>query len=282
MRLLVIGNAALDRFFGLERLPAPGESVFMAPGPVEPGGKGLNQAVMAARTGAAVTLLAMLGRDATGEQLRRHLAAEGLADHLLDWPGASDESHVLVAQDGQNMVLTTRQAALAMPEAAAMAAIAALQPGDLLLMQGNLAPALTQAALRGARARGVRTLFNPSPVQAGQADALPFTDILIVNEGEAARFATAFVPAVVTTLGAKGARLRTAGGSLAVPAPAMPALDTTGAGDVLAGVLAGRLALGDGIEAALRRAVLAASLKVARAGTASGLPAAAELAALSP
>jgi len=287
MRLLVIGNAAFDRFLRVERLPAEGESVFGEAAAVEPGGKGLNQAVTAARCGAEVVFCTMLGRDATGLALRRHLAAERLdGPFVLDHPGASDESLILVGPAGENAIVTTRAAAARLGAAAAAAAIDTMAPGDLVLMQGNLRPEVTLEALGLATRRGMRTLLNPSPVQPALLAGLDAVDLLIVNEVEAkaasAAVLSAVLPAVVTTLGARGATLRTAAGETRIEAPLVEALDTTGAGDVLAGVLAGRLALGDGLEAALRLAVKAASAKVARAGTGRGLPAAAELRALAP
>lgn len=281
MRLLVIGNAAVDRCYRVDWLPREGESVLAAPATVEPGGKGLNQAVMAARTGAAVTLLAMLGSDDAGAMLRRHLRDEGLdGSFLLEHAGPSDESIVLVGSAGDNLIVTTHAAAASLPPTAASAAIATLAPGDGLLMQGNLAERTTIDSLAAARARGARTLFNPSPLRPGTATALSHVDILIANAAEAAALADSVVPVTITTLGAAGARLRTAAGSRLVPAPAVTAVDTTGAGDVLAGVLAGYLTQDNTLEAALDLAIRAASLKVSRAGTAAALPSAAELRAL--
>jgi ribokinase len=281
VRLLVIGNAALDRCYRVERLPGEGESVLAAPATAEPGGKGLNQAVMAARSGAAVTLLAMLGSDAAGGTLRRHLRAEGLESRfLLDHPGPSDESIVLVGPQGDNLIVTTHAAAASLPVATLREALATIGAGDCLLMQGNLDEAATIDALAAARALGVRTLFNPSPLRPGAAAALAHVDILIANALEAAALAAAPVPITITTLGAMGARLATSAGSRLFPAPAVTAVDTTGAGDVLAGVFAGRLTCGDPLETALGLAVEAASLKVGRGGTAAALPSAAELRAL--
>lgn len=281
MRLLVIGNAALDRCYRVERLPGEGESVLAAPATAEPGGKGLNQAVMAARSGAAVTLLAVLGSDAAGGTLRRHLRAEGLESRfLLDHPGPSDESIVLVGPQGDNLIVTTHAAAASLPVATLREALATIGAGDCLLMQGNLDEAATIDALAAARALGVGTLFNPSPLRPSATAALAHVDILIANALEASALAEIPVPVTITTLGAMGARLTTSAGSRLFPAPTVTAVDTTGAGDVLAGVFAGRLTCGDPLETALGLAVEAASLKVGRGGTAAALPSAAELRAL--
>ena len=202
MRLLVIGNAALDRCYRVDRLPREGESVLAASAPAEPGGKCLNQAVMAARAGAEVTLLAVLGCDDAGAVLRRHLRAEGLdGPFLLEHAGPSDESIVLVGPSGDNLIVTTHAAAASLPPEAARAAIATLAPDDGLLMQGNLDERTTIDVLAAARARGVRTIFNPSPLRPGTAAALVHVDILIANVPEAAALADTVVPVTIRTAG---------------------------------------------------------------------------------
>lgn len=280
MTLLVAGNIAVDKFYAVDRLPAEGESVLAGEGAVEPGGKGFNQAAIAARCGASVRFMTVIGDDADAAMLGEALAQEGLDGPLaLRRPGPSDRSLVLVDPAGRNMVITTAAAVAALPRAALLAAAGALGPGDGFLMQGNADPTLTAEALTLARARGARAILNPSPLRPGLDAAAAAADVLILNEGEAA--ATPSDAALrVVTLGARGARLESGGRSVTVPAPPAAARDTTGAGDVLAGVFAARLLAGDAPAEALARAVRAASAKVSRAGTGAALPSRAELAAL--
>ena len=281
MKLLVIGNATIDRFYRVDRLPVEGESVLATRSAGEPGGKGLNQAVMAARTGASIAFLTMLGSDDAGDRLRSFLADEGLPEQwLLRHAGESDESLIVVGPAGENLIVTTRSAVSALPRPDVLAALDALEPESLVLLQGNLDVGLTSDALARAKALGHHTLLNPSPVHPGFTASLPFTDILIVNAQEAEAYADLPVPVRITTLGAAGARLESANGSQSIAAPRTNVVDTTGAGDVVAGVLAGRLALGEPLEQALTLAVHAASLKVGRAGTGHALPTAAEIEAL--
>jgi ribokinase len=278
--LLVIGNTALDRFFAVDRLPGAGESVLAAESATEAGGKGFNQAATARRAGAAVRFMTMLGADAAGETLARRIAEEGLdGPGILRCAGPSDQSQVLVAPGGENIVVTTTAAIAALPGSAVLEAARLLDRGDGLLMQGNLDAGLTAQALALARERGAMTILNPSPMRAGHEATAAQADVLIMNEGEAAALGVA-APLRVVSLGSRGARLETGAGALLIPAPPVVARDTTAAGDVLAGVLAALLLAGRSPAGALAAAVRAASAKVARAGSGGALPDAAGLAAL--
>ncbi|WP_222183382.1 PfkB family carbohydrate kinase [Geminicoccus harenae] len=283
-RLLVLGNAALDLALRLPRLPLPGETLLADGQAGDVGGKGLNQAVAAGRCGVPVRLATALGTDAKGQRIRAALAAEGLAVEVLRSVEApTDRSIVLVGADGQNMIVTTADQARGVDAAAAEAACAGLAPGDFLLVQGNLPADATGAALAAARQRGARTLANPSPLWFDWPPLLADVDLVLVNEPEAAMLDLGPADAVVVTRGADGAVLRDRQGRQdEVAAPAVQAVDTTGAGDVLAGVLAAGLCLGMAPLLALRWGVAAASLKVGRQGTLRAFPDAAELQRLRP
>lgn len=278
--ILVVGNATVDRTLAVPHLPRAGETVLAQSTRTEPGGKGLNQAVTAARAGAAVRFVAGIGEDPDAARIAAFLAAEGLADGLVALPGESDRSTILVEPSGENLIVSTAAQARALPEDAALTALAGLGRGDSLLVQGNLGTALTATLLRRARAAGVRTLANAAPLAWDWAPVLPFVDLLVVNEIEAAQLDAADVPVVVATRGARGAVLIAHGRRSEVPAPRVESVDTAGAGDVLCGVLAAGLDRGLALEAALRAAVEAASLMVQRPGTGTALPSAAELQAL--
>jgi ribokinase len=280
--VLVVGNVVVDRAYRCRDLPATGASVLAERGPCEPGGKGFNQAVAAARSGAAVRLVAAVGADPAGGRLRASLTDEGIDDGTVRVTPATDESLVFVDDAGANAIVSTAAAARALPAAAVATAIDATPAGGWLLLQGNLTPTLTAAAVRRARTRGLRVAFNPSPVDAAFAPLLAEVDLAVLNAVEAAVFDATAARATVVTRGAGGAVWRAGGRAETVAAPAVPAVDTVGAGDVLAGVLVGRLARGDAPAVALSRAVRAATLKVQRRGTYGALPTAAEIAALEP
>lgn len=284
MRLLVVGNAVLDITYDVERLPVPGETLLARSRRAEVGGKGLNQAVVARRAGALVRFLAAVGMDLGGGLVRSRLMTEDIAPdglHLVD-DAPTDESVILVADSGENAIVSTAGASASLPVQDVLAAIDAMASGDLLVMQGNLGRMLTEAALRHADERGLVTLLNPAPVAFAYQGLLELVDIAVVNAVEAATLGPLPTPTVIVTDGPNGAHLLRGEAALHVPAPDMAAVDTSGAGDVVCGVVAAGLAQGLPLPAALRWAVAAASLKVTRAGAFAGLPRAAELESLRP
>lgn len=294
MTVSVVGNATVDLSYEVEHLPTPGETVLAAGKLTDAGGKGLNQAVVARRAGAAVRLTAVVGDDAAAAFISGRLDAEGLdAGDLHRWEGPTDESLILVARGGENSVVSTAGAARSLAPERAVAALDSLGPGDLLLMQGNLSRETTAACLEGARRRQVATVLNPAPVAFAYDGLWALVDVAVLNEVEAellggsaepaeaaARLREAGAGCVIVTLGAAGALLAGAEGLARVSAPPVDAVDTTGAGDVVCGVIAAGLAAGLGAEAALAWAVAAASLACTRRGTSASFPSAAELARL--
>ncbi|MFC7557011.1 PfkB family carbohydrate kinase [Pseudoroseomonas wenyumeiae] len=258
-----------------------------------PGGKGLNQAVVAARAGAAVHFAAPVGRDEAAEELRAILAAEPFAGlSLLPQEAPTDLSLLMVARDAENCILTLGAAADALSVQEAEAAAAGLGPEDMLLLQGNLSFAATEAAMRAALARGARVMLNTAPLRWDMAPLLPLCALVVANAGEAesltGRSAAAAAEALhragaacaVVTLGAGGCVSAGAAGHHHHPAQPVAAVDTTGAGDTFCGVLAALLLAGQPLPAAAERAQRAAALTVSRPGAFAALPSAAELRAL--
>ncbi|MFO1070141.1 MAG: PfkB family carbohydrate kinase [Geminicoccaceae bacterium] len=277
MTILVVGNAVVDRIYRTNRLPAPGETLLAATAERQFGGKGLNQAVAAARAGAEVRLLAAIGDDADGDAIAAYAAAEPLAAELVRLPGRSDESVILVGRDGENLIVSTAARSQALPQAAVTGALESAASGDLLLVQGNLAEATTRDLLREAGRRGLRRMANAAPLAFAWDELQAEVDLLVVNSVEAGQLGSLTAAAVVVTAGAEGATLIEAGRRIRIEAPRVDAADTTAAGDVLCGVLAAMVDRGMPLPDAVAVAVRAASLKVGRKGTSAGLPSAREL-----
>ena len=289
-RLLVLGNAGIDLVCPVPHLPRAGETVVAHGQSRAPGGKGLNQAVVAARAGAAVTFVAPVGRDAAAGELAAALADEPFqALHWLPQAAPTDLSLLMVAPDGENSILSLGAAADSLSTAEAEAAVAVLDSQDILLLQGNLSAAATLAAARGAVDRGAQVCLNTAPLRWDVAPLLPLCAVVIANAVEAEAITSLTGPAAaealhragaalaVVTLGAGGCVTASAGGMQHHPAVPAATVDTTGAGDTFCGVLAAGLLAVLPMPAAIAAAQRAAAITVGRPGAFAALPDAASL-----
>ena len=259
-RVTVVGSVNMDLFFEVAQLPEPGQTVLASASHSEPGGKGANQAVAAARAGAQVQLVAAIGADAPGDALRKHLRDNGVGlDGVALLPVPSGTAAITVSAGAENMIVVApgANAHLTLDSALARQIVADC---DVLLVQLEIPVATALAAARCAQAAGVTVLVNASPTGADPAllaELAAVTDVVIVNETEADQWCWP-VAHLVITRGAEGAVHRSAAGESHIAAPAVEAADSTGAGDVFAGVLASGWASDP--HRALRRAVTAGAL----------------------
>jgi ribokinase len=254
-----VGSVNVDQFFRVTALPQAGETILGSAVTTTAGGKGGNQAVAAARAGARVQLVGAVGTDPAGAGLRAHLTANGIGlDGLQELPVASGSAVILVDDHGENMIVVAPGANghLTLASAPARAVIADC---EVLLVQLEVPIATAVAAAREARSVGATVIVNASPVSTdpGLSDLADVTDVVIVNETEEQHWDWPTTHLVVTR-GARGAIYRGPDADVEVPSPEVEAIDTTGAGDVFAGVLAAEWSAGH--ERALRRACAAGAL----------------------
>jgi len=283
-RVTVVGSLNIDRISRVARLPRPGETVFASETRLEFGGKGANQAVAAARHGAAVAMIGAIGDDADGRLYREHLQREGIAtEWVASLPGiGTGAAFINVDPHGENQIVVDRGANGRFTVEQASRALAALLPVTAVLLVGLEAPwAVAVAALRAAAAAGVRTVFNPSPVVPDFPWGEVAIDSVVANEHECAEIFGDPVPGalagrrvrhLVVTHGAAPTLLVTAAGVQSVPAHAVQPRDTVGAGDTFAGTLAARLAEGADWSLAVRAANLAAALSTLGTGAQTPIP----------
>jgi ribokinase len=289
----VIGNAAVDSVIRVERFPRPGETIVSLGASEDLGGKGANQAVIAARCGAPVRLVAPVGDDPLGERIRSSLAREGvLTDGVTTSPCGTDRCVITVDGRGENTILSLVEAARNFDPIAETRIAEWVMPGDFVVMQGNLRPSVTRDCLALARSKGATTVLNPSPTYATQDYNWTLIDLVLVNRGEAIELAgdgaehaarelcKKGARAVVLTLGADGAAFFSADDTCCVTAPQVIAIDTVGAGDVICGVLIAAKALGRSWKEALTAAAEAASISVTRKGVLASFPSREEMAAI--
>lgn len=256
-RLCVVGSLNADLTFTVDALPRPGETVLASSLLPSPGGKGGNQAVAAARAGASVELVAALGTDGAAEQLRRHLHANGVGvNGVSRIPGPSGSAAILVDAQAENCIVVAPGANghLSLTSSATQAVVA---DSEVVLVSLEIPLDTAVAAARLARSSGAVSILNASPTPHDPAELAELFDVVVVNEDEAAPWTGRPVPHLVITRGSRGARY-VGEQRFDIASPAVEAVDTTGAGDVFAGVLAASWP--DGVEYALTRACAAGAL----------------------
>lgn len=298
----VIGSLNMDLRVQTPRLPAPGETLLGTGFSTDSGGKGANQAVAAARMGAAVAMLGRAGRDAHGATLTQALQADGIDTSAVgqDTGAPTGTAIIVLMPDGENSIIVIPGANHRYTPAQVADSATVLRHAKVAVAQLECPLDTVRAALTLAHGAGVCTVLNAAPAQPLDDALLAAVDWLVVNEIEAAMLTglPTDTPAqieaaahalrqrgpsqVVVTLGSAGLLHVGPDGALALPAPRVTAVDTTGAGDTFVGALAAGLADGWPIPAALTRAQVAAALAVTRLGTQSAMPTRAEVDAFSP
>jgi len=289
----ILGSANLDIVFTVDRIPSPGETLLASSAERFAGGKGLNQAVAAARAGASTAFIGALGDDDAGELLGTTMAEASIeSGRVRRVAGATGQAFIVVDRDGENTIIVASGANATM-STLDPADVATLARSTVLLMQLELPLAVvTEAAVAG-RASGTRVMLNAAPARSLPAELLASVDVLIVNEhearliGESDDLSTASaslaarVPGLIVTRGAAGSVLYEAGEETRhIAAPRVTAVDTTGAGDTFCGAFAAAIAEGQEFGEAARFATAAAALSVQAVGAVPSVPTRARILAM--
>jgi ribokinase len=288
--VIVLGSLNMDVVVHVQALPLPGETV-AAEGPdYYPGGKGANQAVAAARMGAAVAMLGAVGDDAFGAQLLDVLDTEGIdRAAVMRLEGRpTGTAYIAIDAAGENQILVAGGA-----NRVVYAGIEELAPAGpaVRLAQLETPLAALDAFFAGGDA-GTMRILNAAPHVADARRLFRRCDIVIVNETELAAYtgspvdpdsAEAIIAAaralleadaqwIVVTRGKRGALAISRTQVIEVPARSARVVDTTGAGDCFCGVLAAALGAGRAMAEALGEASVAAALSVEQAGAIPSMP----------
>jgi ribokinase len=291
-KVVVVGSTNTDMVVKSARIPAPGETILGGRFLMNPGGKGANQAVAAARLGGDVTFVAKVGDDLFGREAKGLFAKEGLRTEYV-FTDASEPSGValiMVDEKGENCISVASGANGVLSPADLESARGEIEKAGLLLMQLETPVETVLCAAQWAAAKGVPVVLNPAPACALPEALFKCLDLITPNESEAelltgikvsdeasARAAaivlcTKGVKRVVITLGSKGAYVYESGRGTLVPACKVEAVDTTAAGDVFNGALAVALTEGLPLAEAVRFAAKAASISVTRMGAQASAP----------
>jgi ribokinase len=279
----VLGAINVDLVVSGVPLPKSGETVTGGTFAQHQGGKGGNQATAAARAlgGAGrVVLIGAVGDDDLGAAARAALDDEGIDTSSVRSSGASPTGVALIAVDdgGENQITVAPGANDTVDAAQAVDALASARPA-VLLVSLEIPRETAIAAAQWCGDHDVRVLLNPAPMRPWTHELLVTATWATPNEHELAALGSAIAEAtalVIETRGEEGAIIHT-DPPVAIAAPAVRAVDATGAGDCFNGVLAAALAEGLELEAATRRAVGAATMSVTTPGARNGMPRRSEL-----
>ena len=283
--VVVVGSVNLDLVATTPRLPGPGETVLGSHFAQHPGGKGLNQAVAASRSGAAVAMIGALGNDDAGRTLLAVAECERIDVSQVAIVAATPTGRAVITVDAR-----AENSIVVIPGANELAHVdqlpAAIGPATVVLAQLEVPIATVTAAFALARAAGIRTMLNPAPAPPGSLpdELLELCDLVIPNEhevellGGVERLLTSGVGAVVVTRGAAGVTVTERSDDTpdrvvwSVDAFAVDPIDTTGAGDAFCGALAARLAAGDDLRDGVRYASAAGALATTVHGAVPSIP----------
>jgi ribokinase len=299
-KIVVVGSCNTDMVIKADRLPVPGETILGGTFFMNPGGKGANQAVAAARMGGTVTLISKTGNDVFGKQSVMLYASENIkTDFIFSDPRQpSGVALITVDAHGENCIVVASGANASLSPADINKASDEIESSDLVLMQLEIPIETVEYVAEMASKKGIKVILNPAPARALSNDLLKHLYIIIPNKNEAeilsgikvtdiesAKQAASIISAkgvdiVVITLGSQGALIKEYDEYQFVEAFKVDAVDTTAAGDTFCGALCVGLSEGKSIPDAVKMAARAAALTVTRMGAQTSIPYRSELSSL--
>ena len=284
-KILVIGSSNLDTNYYVPVLPKPGESVHCVSKRVSSlGGKGLNQAVAAARAGADVTFLTCIGNDHEGSLIEEGLKKEKMSLCLNKVNMPSGIATILVEESGENEVIVDSGANLALSATILEKNIHLFEACSFILLQNEMPFSSNEWILKN-YGKKKHILYNPSPLCDMSDDLYQYVSTLVVNELEA-KTLTGMIDAleaskkilslgtqeVLLTLGKNGSVLFTKDNEIHVPAKKVGIVDTVGAGDTYVGYYSAYLSKGYSEKESMSIASLAAAISVTKKGAFESIP----------
>lgn len=288
--IIVVGSLNADLVVRAPRFPRPGETISGEDLQIIPGGKGANQAVAAARQGAAVAMTGRVGNDSFGPELIENLKQNNVdTAHVQSDPQSATGTAIIVVDgNGQNsIVLSPGGNGRVTPDDLRQVPF---QEHQLLLLQLEIPVETVLAAAQRAKESGVRVLLNPAPARSLPEELIRLPDFLVPNETElslltdqsvkdipsaeaaAKRLLERGVQNVIVTLGANGALIVNKQLTKHVPAFKVAVVDTTAAGDAFIGGFASALLQNKSLEEAVRFGCACGALAATKFGAQPSLP----------
>lgn len=299
-KIVVVGSCNTDMVIKADRLPVPGETILGGTFFMNPGGKGANQAVAAARMGGNVTLISKTGNDVFGKQSVMLYTAENIkTDYIFSDPKhPSGVALITVDAQGENCIVVASGANASLSPSDIDKASTEIEGADLILMQLEIPIETVEYVAEKAQKKGIKVILNPAPARALSDNLLRNLYIIIPNKSEAeilsgikvtdiesAKLAANIISSkgvniVVITLGSQGALIKENDDFQFVDALKVEALDTTAAGDTFCGSVCVGLSEGKSVLESVKLAARAAAITVTRMGAQSSIPYRSELSSL--
>lgn len=297
-RVIILGSINVDSIYQVERFPQPGETIAVKQKSYAPGGKGANQAVAAARSGAEVSFVGAVGADNDGQEMVKTLGENNVDTGRIavDPDNGTGSAVITLDENGQNDIMVYGGANQAMTEKQLAGLEQVLAKTDFLVAQLETPQAVTLAAFKMAKQQHVTTILNPAPAAELLPELMNYTDIIVPNETEsslltgiavsdeqsmlenAAFFKQQGIKNTIITLGEQGVFYAGEDDYGLVLAFKVKAVDTTAAGDTFIGALSSQLKPDlSNLESALTYAQRASSLTVQGMGAMPSIPLAAEV-----
>ncbi|MEQ4723899.1 ribokinase [Nonomuraea sp. B19D2] len=290
--VLVVGSITADVTAFSQRLPRRGETVLGDDFTLVLGGKGANQAVSAAHSGAPTWMVAYVGQDPFRDIVLSGLEAHGVTlTEVRTVEGRTGVAHIRVDASGENDIVITPLANASLDEAMVTQSVERVRDRvGVLLLQLEIRTEVACHAARAGAAAGLTVVLDPAPAQELPDDVWPYLDIVTPNESEAtvltgvqvtdlesaeraaAWFLERGVGHAIITLGAGGALSVTKERTRHFPAYAVTPVDTTAAGDAFTGFFGGALAAGLDVDTAIQYGMAAGALATTKAGASPSLP----------
>ncbi|QUL52682.1 ribokinase [Paenibacillus tritici] len=281
-KITVVGSINMDLVTITSQAPQRGETLFGEHFQMNPGGKGANQAVAAAKLGAQVQLIGCVGNDRFGQDIVAYLQEQGVnvsnVEPVTDVTGTA----TIIVADQDNSIIYVPGANNHVTSSFIESKRDVIAASDILVLQLEIPLEGVQKAVQIAKENGIKVILNPAPIQSLPSDLLKNIDYLTPNEHEQVllrqdRSTEELDGKLIVTMGSQGVCIYEQGEGVIIPAYKIDVVDTTGAGDSFNGGLAHALSKGLNLKDACKYGNAVAALSTTKLGAQTGMPTGAEV-----